>query len=106
MSLRHLPAAFAVFCALASSAGAQTVLDSHPAQDAGKDFTMKDVTVSRTGSPASFAAQWQDADRYMFRDADGVRLSNIAGEVSDYEPATDEARRAVPRGAGNVTPSG
>ena len=107
MSLKHLTAAFAVFCALSTVLGAQTVLDTHPAQDTGKDFTMKDVTVSRTGSPASFSAQWQDADRYMFRDADGAKVSTIAGEVSDYEPAApDEVRRALPRSARSVTPSG
>ena len=107
MSIRHLTTVFAVFCALSTSLGAQTVLDTHPAQDTGKDFTMKDVTVSRTGSPASFSAQWQDADRYMFRDADGAKVSTIAGEVSDYEPAApDEVRRALPRSARSVTPSG
>ena len=107
MSIRHLTTIFAVFCALSTSLGAQTVLDTHPAQDTGKDFTMKDVTVSRTGSPASFSAQWQDADRYMFRDADGAKVSTIAGEVSDYEPAApDEVRRALPRSARSVTPSG
>ena len=107
MSLKHLTAAFAVFCALSTILGAQTVLDTHPAQDTGKDFTMKDVTVSRTGSPATFSAQWQDADRYMFRDADGAKVSTIAGEVSDYEPAApDEVRRALPRTARSVTPSG
>ena len=107
MSMKHLTAAFAVFCALSTSLGAQTVLDTHPAQATGKDFTMKDVTVSRTGSPASFSAQWQDADRYLLRDADGAKVSTIAGEVSDYEPAApDEARRALPRTARSVTPSG
>ena len=99
-------AAFAAFCALSLSLGAQTVLDTHPAQNAGKDFTMKDVTVSRTGSPASFSAQWRDADSYMFRDAGGFKVSTIAGEVSDYTPATDETRRALPRGAASVTPNG
>ena len=102
----RLITAFAVFCALSLSLGAQTVLDTHPAQDAGKDFTMKDVTVSRTGVPASFAAQWRDADSYMYREGSGTKVSTIAGEVSDYTPETDEARRAVPRGAANVTPSG
>ncbi|MBO4917790.1 MAG: S9 family peptidase [Bacteroidales bacterium] len=107
MSIRHLTTVFAVFCALSTSLGAQTVLDTHPAQATGRDFTMKDVTVSRTGSPASFSAQWQDADRYMFRDADGAKVSTIAGEVSDYEPAApDEVRRALPRTARSVTPSG
>ena len=98
--------AFAAFCALSLSLGAQTVLDTHPAQDTGKDFTMKDVTVSRTGSPASFSAQWRDAGSYMYRDADGMKVSTIAGEVSDYAPETDATRRAVPRGARDVTPSG
>ena len=94
------------FCALSLSLGAQTVLDTHPAQDAGRDFTMKDVTVSRTGAPASFAAQWRDAGSYMFRDADGTKVSTIAGEVGDYKPETDEIRRAIPRGASSITPSG
>ena len=103
---KGLIAAFAALCALASSAGAQTVLDTHPAQDYGKDFTMKDVTVSRTGYAASFAAQWNDAGSYLFRDGNGVKVSTIAGELSDYEPSADRARLAVPRGASNVTPSG
>ena len=99
-------AVIAAFCALSPCLGAQTVLDTHPAQDAGKDFTMKDVTVSRTGSPASFSAQWRDAGSYMYRDAGGMKVSTIAGEVSDYAPETDATRRAVPRGARDVTPSG
>ena len=103
---RRLFAAAAAFCALSLSLGAQTVLDTHPAQDGGKDFTMKDVTVSRTASPASFSAQWKDGESYIFRDADGTKVSNIAGEVSEYEPEADETRRAVPRGARDVTPSG
>ena len=101
-----LLACITVLCALSSSVGAQTVLDRHPAQDSGKDFTMKDVTVSRTGYAASFSAQWQDEGSYLFRDADGVKVSTIAGEVSGYEPAADEARRAIPRGAGDITPNG
>ena len=103
---KRIFAAAAAVCALSLSLGAQTVLDTHPAQDSGKDFTMKDVTVSRTGYAASFAAQWQDAGSYLFRDGDGVKVSTIAGELSDYEPVADEARRAVPRGARDVTPSG
>ena len=99
-------AVIAAFCALSPCLGAQTVLDTHPAQNAGKDFTMKDVTVSRTGSPASFSAQWRDAGSYMYRDAGGMKVSTIAGEVSDYAPETDATRRAVPRGARDVTPSG
>ena len=43
--MRRIIAATAVICALSLSIGAQTVLDTHPAQDSGKDFTMKDVTV-------------------------------------------------------------
>ena len=97
----RLIAAFAAFCALSVSVGAQTILDTHPAQDSGKDLTMKDVTVSRTGYAASFAAQWQDAGSYLFRDAEGTKVSTIAGEISGYEPAGDEARRAIPRGAGD-----
>ena len=102
----RLIAAFAAFCALSVSVGAQTILDTHPAQDSGKDLTMKDVSVSRTGYAASFAAQWQDAGSYLFRDAEGTKVSTIAGEISGYEPAGDEARRAIPRGAGDLTPSG
>ena len=99
-------AAFAAFCALSLSLGAQTVLYTHPAQNTGKDFTMKDVTVSRTGYAASFSAQWRDADSYLFRDSDGVKVSTIAGVVSEYAAEADEARRAIPRGAADVTPSG
>ena len=104
--MRRIFAATAAACALSLSLGAQTVLDRHPAQDSGKDFTMKDVTVSRTGYAASFAAQWNDSGSYIFRDGSGVKVSSISGELSDYEPAADEARRAVPRGARDVTPSG
>ena len=99
--MRRIIAATAVICALSLSLGAQTVLDTHPAQDSGKDFTMKDVTVSRTGYAASFSAQWQDGGSYLFRDADGTKVSTIAGEVSGYEPAADEARSAIPRRNGN-----
>ena len=103
---KSIIASIAVLCALSSSVGAQTVIDTHPAQNTGKDLTMKDVTVSRTGYAASFAAQWKDAGSYLFRDAEGTKVSTIAGEVSGYETAADEARKAIPRGASDITPSG
>ena len=103
---RRIYAALAALCVLTQGLGAQNVLDVHPASASGKDLTMKDVTVSRTGYPAAFATQWQDADSFIFRDADGVHAATVAGEVSDYAPAPDEVRRAIPRGAGDVTPDG
>ena len=99
-------AAFAAILALPLCAGAQTVLATHPAQDGGEAFTMKGVTVDRVGYARSFQTQWIDGEHYLFREGQQTRSASVTGETTDYTPVQSEARRAVPRDAGNVTASG
>lgn len=99
-------AAFAAILALPLGAGAQTVLATHPAQDGGEAFTMKGVTVDRVGYARSFQTQWIDGEHYLFREGQQTRSASVTGETTDYTPVQSEARRAVPRDAGNVTASG
>ena len=87
--------------------GAQNVISIHPAQDEGKDLSMRDVTVTRAGYPASFTAQWNDAGHFIYRGADGkVMVSSVNGEEKSYSPASDQVRGAIPKEAENIAGNG
>ena len=64
---RQLTAAAAAIFALALSAGAQTVISTHPASAGGKEFSMADVTVSRDVYPEQSRADWISSERFIFR---------------------------------------
>ena len=66
---RQLTAAAAAIFALALSAGAQTVISTHPASAGGKEFSMADVTVSRDVYPEQSRADWISSDSFVFRTA-------------------------------------
>lgn len=106
MNIRKLAAAAAIL-ALPLGAGAQTVLATHPAQDEGRAFTMKGVTVDGAGYATSFRTEWSDGEHFLFREGQKQTMeASVDGVIAEYKAVQSEARRAVPRDAGDITPSG
>lgn len=105
--MRKLGSIIICLAAAAGMANAQEILYTHPANNEGRMFTMKDVTVGREVYPVSFQAQWLDGTHYLTRE-DGKTVSySVSGEKSDYTAAA-AARKSYPEKAANITvaPSG
>ena len=86
---------------------AQEVTGIIPEQKEGKFFSMYDVTVGRKGYSTSFTTQWLDNDSFLFREAGGKTLkASVSGETGEYTAVSDEARRAVPKNAEELTANG
>lgn len=86
---------------------AQEVLGRIAERKEGEMFSMYDVTVGRKGYSTSFSSQWLDDSHFLFREAGGkTQISTLEGELSEYTAVQDEARKAIPREAEEITPGG
>lgn len=86
---------------------AQEVLGRIAERKEGEMFSMYDVTVGRKGYSTSYSSQWLDDSHFLFREAGGkTQISTLEGELSEYTAVQDEARKAIPREAEEITPGG
>lgn len=86
---------------------AQEVLGRIAERKEGEMFSMYDVTVGRKGYSTSYSSQWMDDSHFLFREAGGkTQISTLEGELSEYTAVQDEARKAIPREAAEITPGG
>lgn len=87
---------------------AQEVIGTVSAHKTGNDFSMYDVTVGRKGYSVSYSASWLDDSHFLFREAGGkTQKASISGDIEEYTAApADEARKAIPKEAGEIAASG
>lgn len=96
-------AAGLALCSL--TATAQEILKVHPANDGGREFTMKDVTIGREVYPGSFSVQWHDATHYLYREGRDMKIAGVDGSVKDFDGTLTPSgsRPSLPREARNLT---